>query len=273
MSPTPGPTWGGLAWSALPVGAVVLILMARGLGQARSLAVALARLVAQLWLLGLALGWVFAHQGPALVAAIALGMLVASAQAVGQRHHTAGGALRLEAFAAMALGAAITMAVALRLGLRVAPWYEARTVVPLLGMVLGNSVSGVSLAAERLESELRADRDLVERRLALGATARQAALPALRGAVRAALTPTINNMMIAGIVSIPGMATGQILAGAELGTALRYQVLIYLAITGTVGLSTLALLGLRLRRYFTPAHQLRLDPAGARGNKSGASKG
>jgi putative ABC transport system permease protein len=257
MSPLPGPSWEGLAWSALPVSAVALILVGRRLGQARPLAIALARLVVQLWLLGLVLGWVFAHQGPWLVLAIALAMLTASAHTVGERQRAGGWALRAEAFASLALGVVITMAVSVRLGLRLAPWYEARTVVPLLGMVLGNSVSGVSLAAERLESELRADRDLVERRLALGATSRQAALPALRAAVRAALTPTINNMMIAGIVSIPGMTTGQLLAGADLGSAVRYQVLVYLAITGTVGLSTLALLGLRLRRYFTPAHQLR----------------
>src|SRR5262249_13704376 len=124
----------------------------------------------------------------------------------------------------------------------------------------------VSLAAERLESELRADRDRVELRLALGATARQSALPALRAAVRAALTPITNNMMIAGIVAIPGMTTGQLLAGAPVETALRYQILIYLGITGTAGLSMLILLGLRLRRYFTPAHQLRADRLGGQGS-------
>src|SRR5690606_8868152 len=132
----------------------------------------------------------------------------------------------------------------------------------LLGMVLGNSVNAVALAVERLESELRADQDRVELRLALGATARRAAHPALRAAIGAGLTPVINGMMIAGIVAIPGMTTGQILAGADVGVALRYQVLIYFGIAGTVGLSTLMLLAIRLRRYFTPHDQLRRDRLG-----------
>jgi putative ABC transport system permease protein len=82
-------------------------------------------------------------------------------------------------------------------------------------------------------------------------------MPAMRAAVRAGLTPIINNMMIAGIVAIPGMTTGQILAGADVLDAVRYQVLIYMGITATATLSTLILLAIRLRRHFTPAHQLR----------------
>jgi putative ABC transport system permease protein len=159
----------------------------------------------------------------------------------------------------MAIGVVTVMAVAIRLTLRLEPWYEPTLVIPLLGMVLGNSVNAVALAAERLENDLRAERDRVELRLALGATSRQAALPALRAAIRAGLSPVVNNMMIAGIVAIPGMSTGQILAGVEVGVALRYQVLVYLGIMGTVGISTLLLLVLRLRRYFTAAHQLRIE--------------
>jgi putative ABC transport system permease protein len=229
------------------------------LGQVRPLAIATARLVVQLSLLGYVLRWVFTHEGPVLIGAIALLMLVASAHTVGARQGRSAWTLRAEAFVTMGIGVALVMAVATRLALAVEPWYDARTVLPLLGMVLGNSVNGVALAAERLASELRAERDRVELRLALGATARQAAQPALQAAIRAALTPTIHGMMIAGIVAIPGMSTGQILAGVDVGTALRYQVLIYFAIAGTVAISTLLLLAVRLRRYFTAAHQLRQD--------------
>ena len=108
-----------------------------------------------------------------------------------------------------------------------------------------------SLAAERFASDLKADRDLVELRLTLGATARQAATPALRSSVSAGLSPIINNMMIAGIVAIPGMTTGQLLAGADVGQAIRYQILLYLGIAATVTISVLILLAIRLRRYFT----------------------
>lgn len=258
------PDWVGLACTAVPVAGAMLILAVRRLGQVRPLLVGLVRLVVQLLLLGVVLDWLFTTRSPAIVGAIALVMLLASAQTVGSRLSGGGWPLRLEAFAAMAVGMVVVMAVSLRLGLRVDPWYQPRVVIPLLGMILGNSVTGVALAAERLESDLRAERDRVELRLALGATSRQAALPALRAAVRAALTPAINNMMIAGIVTIPGMMTGQLLADAPVQDAIRYQILIYLGITATIAISTLILLAFRLRSYFTPWAQLRIEKLAAK---------
>ncbi|HWE40735.1 MAG TPA: iron export ABC transporter permease subunit FetB [Isosphaeraceae bacterium] len=253
-----GPGWDGLAWALLPVLACMAVLAARRLGQVRPLAVALTRLVVQLTLLGVVLDRVFRARDPWVSLAVATVMLAFSAETVGARQRQ-GWILRAQAFVSLGLGAVIVMAVAIRLSLRVEPWYEPKALLPVLGMVLGNSVNGVALGADRLESELRGDRDRVELRLALGASSRQAATPALRAAVRAALTPTINSMMIAGIVAVPGMMTGQILAGADVYDALRYQILLYFLIEGTVGISTLTLLALRFRRYFTPAWQLRGD--------------
>ena len=258
-----GPPWTGLAWAALPMIGCMAVLAWRRLGQVRALAIATARLIGQLLLLGAVLGWVFQTQSPWVVGGVALVMLLASAHAVGARQHGRRSAwgLRAEAFASMTLGAAIVMTIAIHAALGVHPWRDAGTVIPLLGMVLGNSVNAVALAAERLDTELRSGRDLIELRLSLGATSRQAAHEALRAATRAALTPVIHGMTLAGIVAIPGMMTGQLLAGADVKDALRYQILIYLLIAGTVGISTLALLALRLRRDFTPAHQLRnVDP-------------
>jgi putative ABC transport system permease protein len=257
------PTWTGLAYSTAPVLAALALLAVLRLGQVRPLVIGLARLTVQLALLGVVLDWLFSTNSPAIVGAIALVMLLASAHTVGSRLKGGGWALRAESFAAMGVGTAIVMAVSLRLGLRLEPWYAPRVVIPLLGMILGNSVTGVALAAERFASDLRADRDRIELRLALGATARQAATPALRSAVRAALTPVINNMMIAGIVAIPGMTTGQLLAGAGVQEAVRYQVLVYLGITGTVVLSTITLLFVRLKHYFTPWAQLRIEALGS----------
>lgn len=262
MTRTPEPSWWGLGLAYLPFLAVMLILAWRGLGQVQRLAIASARLVAQLAILGLVLGWVFAARSPWVTLGVAGFMLATSAQTVGSRQGRSGWGLRLQALASMTLGAVVVMVVATRWAMRVDPWYDPRIILPLLGMILGNSVNGLALAAERLESELKAGRDQVELRLALGATPRQAALPALKAAVRAALTPAINGMMIAGVVSIPGMSAGQILAGAGVGTAMRYQVLVYFGITATVGISTLILLALRLRLYFNADQQLRGDRLG-----------
>ncbi len=254
-----GPSWAGLAWAALPLLGVLALLVGLRLGQAGALAVSAARLVVQLVVLGAVLGWVFGSDSPWVVGLVALGMLAASGQAVGARwpRGRSAWALRWQAFGVLAVGAGLVLAVGMRLSLGLRPWYEPSTVIPMLGMILGNSVNGVALAADRLDAELRTNRDLVELRLALGATAGQAAREPLRAAVGAGLLPTIQNMALAGVVSIPGMMTGQILAGAPVDGALRYQILIYLLIAGTVGISTLLLLAIRLRRYFTRDHQLR----------------
>jgi len=252
-----GPDWIGLAWGALPLLGCMGLLAWRGLGQVRPIAIATTRLVLQMILLAVVLKAIIAANQPGLVLAVALVMLATAAHTVGSRQANHRGMLRIEAFGAMAVGAAAVMAVSIRLSLRVEPWYDAQTVIPLLGMILGNSVTAVALAAERLGADLKADRDLVELRLALGATARQAATPALRSAVAAGLTPIINNMAIAGIVAIPGMTTGQLLAGADVWQAIRYQILLYLGIAATVAISVLILLAARLRRYFTAGHQLR----------------
>jgi putative ABC transport system permease protein len=229
------------------------------LGQVRPLMIATTRLVLQMMLLAIVLEAIVKAQSPPLVVAIALVMLATAAHTVGARQTRRKWEIRVEAFGAMLVGASLVMAVSIRLSLKVEPWYDPRTVIPMLGMILGNSVTAVSLAAERFASDLKADRDLVELRLSLGATARQAATPALRSSVSAGLSPIINNMMIAGIVAIPGMTTGQLLAGAEVGQAIRYQILLYLGISATVALSVLILLAIRLRRYFTANHQLRRE--------------
>jgi putative ABC transport system permease protein len=239
--------------------ACMALLAWQKLGQVRPMAISIARLVLQMMLLAVVLQAIVAANNPLLVLAVACVMLATAAHTVGARQKRRKWEIRLEAFGAMAIGAALVMAVSIRLSLRIEPWYDAKTVIPLLGMILGNSVTAVALAAERFESDLKADRDLVELRLSLGATARQAATPALRSSVSAGLSPIINNMMIAGIVAIPGMTTGQLLAGADVGEAIRYQILIYLGISATVTLSVLILLAIRLRHYFTPAHQLRRE--------------
>src|SRR4051812_2560637 len=146
MNTTQGPTWPGLAIAALPMLGAMAVLAWRGLGQVRPLAVGATRLVVQMSLLGLVLGSIFAADSPWLVLAVALIMLAASAYTVSSRQRAGSRTLRLEGFGAMLIGAAVVMAVATRLALGVTPWYDPRTVLPILGMILGNSVNGVALA-------------------------------------------------------------------------------------------------------------------------------
>jgi putative ABC transport system permease protein len=139
------------------------------------------------------------------------------------------------------------------------PWYDPRYLIPLAGMVIGNSMTGASLAVERLAAEFRECREEIETALCLGSSVSLAAEPAVSSAFRAALIPSINAMAAMGLVFLPGMMTGQILSGTEPLIAVKYQIAIMCVITGSVSLTTFLILRLGYRSYFTPHQSLRED--------------
>jgi putative ABC transport system permease protein len=122
-------------------------------------------------------------------------------------------------------------------------------------MILGNTLNGVSLGLDRLGGELSGKRDQVEALLALGATRWEAARGPIRQAVRTGLIPTINAMMVVGIVSLPGMMTGQLLAGTSPVEAVKYQVVIMFLIASGTALGTVSVVLLSYRRLFNEDHQ------------------
>jgi putative ABC transport system permease protein len=142
------------------------------------------------------------------------------------------------------------------------PWYDPRYLIPLAGMIIGNSMTGAALAAERLAAEMRERREEIETALCLGATVRAASREAVRSAFRAALIPSINAMAAMGLVFLPGMMTGQILSGTEPITAVKYQIAVMCVITGSVAVTSFLILLQGYRAYFTPAHQFREDAGG-----------
>jgi putative ABC transport system permease protein len=113
------------------------------------------------------------------------------------------------------------------------PWYAPRYAIPLLGMLLGNTMTGVALALERLTEEIARGRDAIEDRLALGEDRASASHEVRQECMRAGLIPIVNAMAAAGLVSLPGMMTGQILAGASPLEAVKYQILIMFLIAGS----------------------------------------
>ncbi|MBW2519265.1 MAG: iron export ABC transporter permease subunit FetB [Deltaproteobacteria bacterium] len=137
------------------------------------------------------------------------------------------------------------------------PWYDPQYLIPLAGMIIGNSMTGVSLAAERLAAEFRERSEEIETTLCLGGTTQNAAAPAVRSAFQAAMIPTVNAMAAMGLVFLPGMMTGQILSGTEPLTAVRYQIAIMCVITTSVALTTFLILKLGYRSYFTSFQSLK----------------
>lgn len=237
----------GLAVAAAAILVVAGISQAFGLGLEASLLTAAVRCGVQLWALGMLLRPVLSSSSPLTVAA-ALSVMVALAateatRGIGYTHP------RLGPLVAACLAAAATGVTALAVGvvLRPAggpPPLAARTLLPLAGMLLGSALSAVSVSLSHLLRELVESPLGVETRLALGASRWEATAVAVRGAVRLALRPTVNVMAVAGVIVIPGMATGQLLAGAPPATAMAYQIVILFLITAAAFAATLgAVLG------------------------------
>ena len=244
--------------------AVVALAVANrmaGLGVSRQLLWLALRGSAQLLLLGLVLGFVLGTRHPLIVALLALFMLGVAAREVKirQARPLAGRWGYLVGALAMFLSSFLFTAFALAVVLGPEPWWAPRFSIPLLGMLLGNTMNGVSLASERLTEAVVQGRDVIEQRLALGETREQAVLDISRESVRAGLIPIFNAMAAAGVVSLPGMMTGQILAGAPVDQAVRYQILILLLIAAGTGFGVLAAVRVASRRLFDDRHRLRLD--------------
>ncbi len=238
-----------------------LILLAAGLirlrgGEVRSLLVSAARMGVQLFAVGYVLHLVFAIKSAALVLLI---LLVMGGMAV----HTVAGRVREKmphfyrvVGSAMLVGCGGGTFYFCLLVIGLDPWYEPRYLIPLAGMIIGNSMTGASLAAERLGEEIRARQDQIETALCLGASARQASQESVNNAFRAALIPSVNAMATMGIVFLPGMMTGQILSGTEPIIAVKYQIAIMCVITGSVAVTSLLILQQGVKNYFTAYDQL-----------------
>ena len=227
----------------------------------RQLAVASARMVVQLVLVGYALTFLFAAVSPLWTALAAIVMvLFASRETIVRQKRRMQGLWRYGLGTGCTLLAAGTVTMfSLLTQLRPEPWYHPRYALPLLGMILGNTMTGISLGLDVLTNGLVRERAAVEACLALGGTRYQALLPIIRDALRSGFMPTINGMAAIGLVSLPGMMTGQILAGVDPVGAVKYQLLIMFLIAGGTGLGTLAAVLGGGRLLTDHRHRLRLD--------------
>jgi putative ABC transport system permease protein len=228
----------------------------RGIGQEGQMLWASVRMVFQLFAVGYLLHFVFEIKSPLPVIAILLAMAGFSLQVMGGRIRNKMPRFYRVMGSSIFIGCGGVTVILCGLVVGYAPWYDPRYLIPLAGMIIGNSMNGASLAAERLATEISGRREEIESALCLGATSRQASDEALRSAFRAAMIPTMNTMAAMGIVSLPGMMTGQILSGTDPTVAVRYQIAIMCAITGAVAITSYLIILQGYRHYFTGAHQL-----------------
>ncbi|OSX76688.1 hypothetical protein BU14_0178s0004 [Porphyra umbilicalis] len=192
---------------------------------------AAARCAVQLFVLGFVLVPIFTADSPAIVFAyLGLMVAVAAAEATRRTKYTTPGLFgRVLAAIAAAAGAMSLYGLgwALRTGL------DAQYVIPLVGMLIGNSLSAVSVSLSHLLTQFAEHPDAVVTYLALGGDCWEASRDTLRAAMTLGLTPTLNVMSVTGIISIPGLMTGQLLSGTSPAQATRYQTIILFLICGT----------------------------------------
>lgn len=253
-------SWPELGLAAGLVLVAVAIARWQRLGLARGFAIGAVRAAAQLVAVGYALVWIFAADRWWLVLLALFAMLIAATRTATQRTRPAGtatrGTLTTIAGTAMLVSAGLTLAYVDLLVIRPESWYDPRYLIPLFGMIIGNAMNGAALAAERLGSEMELRRAEVEAYLALGATPARASAEATRRALLAALIPSVNSLAVVGIVALPGMMTGQILAGQSPLLAVRYQIVVVFMLTAATA-ATAAIVTVWYRRaFFTAAEQL-----------------
>lgn len=242
-----------IAATLILINGALSVVLKLGLG--RHLLWAALRAVVQLLAIGYVLGWVFQFAYWYVVLPLmCLMTLVAGASAAGRGKRSYAGQLA-DSVVSVWLSSWLVAAIGLFAVIGVRPWYEPQYAIPILGMILGNTLTGVSLGMERMTQELTAGRATIEMILALGGSRWEAARDAVRQAVRAGMMPTLNQMSVVGIVSLPGMMTGQVLAGQSPMEAVRYQIVIMFLIAAGSALGTVCAVVLTWRRLFSAQHQ------------------
>lgn len=241
-----------LAMAWLMIAIPMLISWNQQLDLMKDLLWSAARGFLQLMAVGYVLRTVFALQRWPYIGLMLAVMIVIAAKSAARRGRGLPGAFGI-VLPSIVLSEIVVLA--LWLLLRIAS-PKAEMIIPMSGMIIGNSMVAAGLALERLTSEMKSSRDLITAALALGAPARIAAGPVIRKTVRAALIPNIDSMRTIGLVQLPGMMTGLILGGTSPLQAVRFQIVITFSIAAGVSLATIAVALLAYRRFFTVAHQL-----------------
>jgi putative ABC transport system permease protein len=230
------------------------------LGLERELMVATARTTVQLVVVGYLLWFVFDWKNPGAVLAVIVAMLAIATLETRKR---IGKRIPNELWllgGSMVTSLAVTLTYTTVLVIRPALWFDPQYLIPLAGIVLGNVMNGASIAGERLMQMVQTHRAEIETHLCLGATPEQAIATYRKAAIRTGLIPTLNAMMVVGVVTLPGIMTGQLLSGVNPLDAASYQMLIMFMLAFSTLLTTVLVVRGLAKQCFNAATQLVLPP-------------
>lgn len=211
-----------LLWIIIPVGIVIIAYIRFSIGVS-SVLHGLFRMLVQLILIGYALNYLFNAGQPVVILAILSFMLFAASMIAMRPVRKKRKSLYIKAFVSISIGSVITLIIVTQLVISITPWFDPRYLIPLGGMIFANSMNAVSIGAERFEVEISRENDYLKARYF---------------ALQASLIPITNSLFAVGLVSLPGMMTGQILSGISPMIASRYQIMVMCMVFGSAGISS-----------------------------------
>ena len=241
------------------IGITIALSLWHNLGLEKQLAIGAGRSLLQLSVVGYLLDLVFVlNNWLAVVAIIMIMLSIAAITARNRIDRKIPGILPL-VWLSLLSSTALTVGYMIVVIIQPANWYEPQYLIPLAGMVLGNGMNGAALAGDRLLTGIKQHRLEIETYLSLGATPKQAIFNYQKQAIRTGLIPILNNMMVVGLVSLPGMLTGQVIAGNNPLNAASYQILILFAIVAANFIATLLVTETLYRKFFNSSMQLNIE--------------
>ena len=238
------------------IGIAIALSLWRKLGLERQLAYSAFRSLMQLIAIGYILDIVFAIDNWLLVLGILSVMITVASVVTRNRIDQKLKGLLPTVILSLVASSAFTLGYVILLIVQPNKWYEPQYLIPLAGMLFGNAMNGASLAGERLLNSIQQNRLEIETHLSLGATGKQAIAGYQKEAIRTGLIPTLNNMVVIGLVSLPGMFTGQVLGGSNPRDAASYQILILFAIVLVNLITTVLITEGIYKKFFNQREQL-----------------
>lgn len=237
-----------------------ILIKGQGIGKEKEIIFAALRMTVQLILMGYVLVYIFGQDRFYITLLVFFVMLFFAIRNIyAQVKIPIKKRLRRVIMFSMVAGTSLTVFYFLLLVINIEPWYEPKYFIPIAGMIVGNSMTGISLGVERLVGDMKAKKELIEGALMLGATPKDATVSIVKSTFTSAIMPVINTMVGMGIVFLPGMMTGQILSGVSPLVAIEYQIAIMLGIAGSVSITVFLLTRLGYTAFFNRFSQLEED--------------
>ncbi|SHE98901.1 ABC transporter permease [Caloramator proteoclasticus] len=239
---------------------LLLIVKRRGLNREKEIIISTTRMTLQLILTGYILTYILKNPNPFITLLVISIMEIFAIQNIIKRSKTKlSYELKKVVVFSMIVGTLFTLFYFILIVINIKPWYNPQYFIPLAGMIIGNSMTGISLGINKLIDGFKNQVDVIECSLMLGASPKDACKPILDNAFDSAILPTINSMVGMGIVFLPGMMTGQILSGSSPLVAIEYQIAIMLGILGSVSISVIIFLLFGYKTFFNNRMQIKRE--------------